>query len=61
MQCVWLKPGVRGFSLAAMSVRPATFTENKRKMEPEDLPNCTILLLLITYTRQLEVLATALG
>ena len=28
---------------------------------PEDLPNCTILLLLITYTRQLEVLATALG
>ena len=35
--------GGRGFS-------PATFIENKRKIEPEELRGYTIPLLLITYT-----------
>ena len=35
--------GGRGFS-------PATFIENKRKIEPEELLGYTVPLLLITYT-----------
>ena len=38
--------GGRGFS-------PATFIENKRKIEPDELSGYTILLLLIAYARQL--------
>ena len=47
------RAGGRGFS-------PATFIENKRKIEPEELPGCTIPLLLIAFTLQLEKLAIAL-
>ena len=47
------RAGDRGFS-------PATFIENKRKIEPEELPGCTIPLLLIAFTLQLEKLAIAL-
>ena len=38
--------GGRGFS-------PATFIENKTKIEPDELSGYTILLLLIAYARQL--------
>ena len=38
----------------------ATLIGNKRKTEPKEVPCCTIPLLLFAYTRQLEVLATAL-
>ena len=34
--------------------------EKKRKTEPKELPSCTIPLLLISYTRELEILAIAL-
>ena len=54
-------PGCGDFPRLLWVWGPATFIENKRKMEPEELPKCTIPLLLIMYTWQLEVLATALG
>ena len=34
--------------------------KKKRKTEPKELPSCTIPLLLISYTRELEILAIAL-
>ena len=40
------RAGGRGFS-------PATFIENKRKIEPDELSGYTIPLLLIAYARQL--------
>ena len=43
----------RGFS-------PATFIENKRKIETKEFPSCTILLLITAFTRKLDILATAL-
>ena len=39
---------------------PATFVRKQRIIEPKELPSCTSPLLLIAYTRQLEILATAL-
>ena len=39
---------------------PATFIGNKRKTEPKELPFCTIPLLLIAYSPQLEILLTVL-
>jgi len=53
-----------GFPPATISVSPgsSTFIRNRRKMEPKVLPtcSCTIPLLLIAYTWQLEILVTAL-
>ena len=54
--------GGQGFPPATMSVSPgsSTFIRNRRKMEPKELPSCKIPLLLISYTRQLEILGTTL-
>jgi len=41
----------------------STFTENKSKIQPKELPSCSYSMprcLLITYTQQLESLVTAL-
>ena len=45
---------------ATMSVSPGYFCTKQRIIEPKELPSCTSPLLLIAYTRQLEILATAL-
>ena len=58
-----LGAGGQGFPPATMRVSPAysTFIRNRRKMEPKELPRCTIPLLLIAHTHwQLEILVTAL-
>ena len=55
-----LRAGGEGFSLDTMNVSPATLMGNKRKIEPKELPCCTIHLLLIADTQQIETLATAL-
>ena len=51
-----MKNTYAGLSLRAL----ATLIGNKRKIEPKDLPCCTIHLLLIADTQQIEILATAL-
>ena len=52
----------RGFSLVTINMSPGYFhKKNKRKIEPKVLPSCTIPLLLFAYTRQLEILAIAVG
>ena len=52
----------RDFSwlLYYISMTPATFKGNERKIEQKELPNCSILCLLIAYMRQFEILETAL-
>ena len=34
--------------------------ENRRKIEPKEIPSCLIPLLLVVFTRQLEILVTTL-
>ena len=34
--------------------------ENKRKIEPKEVPSCLIPCLLVVFTQQLEILATTL-
>ena len=34
--------------------------ENRRKLEPKEIPRCLIPHLLVVFTRQLEILATIL-
>ena len=34
--------------------------ENKRKLEPKEIPSCLIPRLLVVFTRQLEILVTTL-
>ena len=45
---------------ATMSVNPGYSYRKQRKIEPKELPSCTGPLLLIAFTRKLEILATAL-
>ena len=55
------RAGGWGFSLATMSLSRPVYSYRKRKeIEPKELPSFTISLILIAYTRQLEILATAL-
>ena len=35
--------------------------ENRRKIEPKEIPCCLIPLLLVVFTRQLEILVTTLA
>jgi len=55
-------PRSAGLSLRAEGWRfpPATFLGNKGKMRPKELPGSSVLHLLTAYTRQLEILVTAL-
>ena len=39
---------------------PATFIGIRRKIEPKEIPSCLIPRLLVVFTRQLEILVTAL-
>ena len=50
----------REFSQAIMRVSPSYFHRKQHEREPKELPNCTLPLLLIAYTRQFEILATTL-
>ena len=55
--------GGQGFPQATKSASPgsSTFIRNRRKMEPKELPRCTIPLpILIAYNWQLEILVTTL-
>ena len=57
-----LSPRARGwgFSLATMSMSPGYSYRKQKEIEPKELPSFTIPLILIAYTWQLEILATAL-
>ena len=46
-----------GFPLAIMNVAPCYF---HREIEPKEIPSCLIDHLLVVFTRQLEILVTAL-
>ena len=39
---------------------PATLLENRRKLEPKEIPSRLIARLLVVFTRQLEILVTTL-
>ena len=55
------RAGGWGLSLVTMSMSRPVYSYRKRKeIEPKELPSFTISLILIAYTRQLEILATAL-
>ena len=56
-----LTAGCQGFFPATIwGWAPASFIGSKRKIESKELPSCTIPLLLIAHTRQLEIFATAM-
>ena len=52
-----LRGGGWGFPLATMNVAPGYF---HRKIESKEIPSCLIDHLLVVFTRQLEILVTAL-
>ena len=56
-----LRAGGWGISPATKSMTPGYFLENKRKMRPKELPGCSLPYLLTAYTRQFEILETALS
>ena len=56
-----LRAGDRGFSLATKRVaRRLLLLENRRKIEPKEIPSCLIPCLLVVFTLQLEILVTTL-
>ena len=56
-----LRAGSRGFSPATKRVAPGQFFwENRRKIEPKEIPSRLIPRLLVVFTRQLEILVTTL-
>ena len=55
-----LRAGGWGFSLATMRMSPGYFYRNQKEYRAKVLPSCTIPLLIIAYTGQHEMLATAL-
>ena len=57
-----LRAGGRGFSPATKRVAPQLLlVENRRKIEPKEIPSRLIPRLLVVFTRQLETLVTTLG
>ena len=59
-----LRAGDRGFLPATMNVVLGYFQwkiQCRRKIEPKEIPSCLIPHLLVLFTRQLEILVTALG
>ena len=53
-----------GFPPATMNVVPGYFhwkIQCCRKIEPKEIPSCLIPHVLVVFTRQLEILVTALG
>ena len=52
-----LRGGGWGFPLATMNVAPRYF---HREIESKEIPSCLIDHLLVVFTRQLEILVTAL-
>ena len=57
-----LRAGGRGFSPATKRVAPRLLLlENRRKIEPKGIPSRLIPLLLVVFTRQLEILMTTLS
>lgn len=61
MQCVCLKPGVRGFSPATVSVRPGYFRRKQKENGTRRTSKLYNSPLTYHITSQLEVLVTALG
>ena len=56
-----LRAGGRGFSPATKRVAPwLLLLENRRKIEPKEIPSRLIPRLLVVFTRQLEILVTTL-
>ena len=57
-----LRAGGWGFSLATKRVAPRLLLlDNRRKIEPKEIPSHLIPLLLVVLTRQLEILVTTLS
>ena len=54
------EPGARDFPRLLQVWPPATFIENRRKIEPKEIPSCLIPRLLVVFTQQLEILKTTL-
>ena len=56
-----LRAGGRGFSPATKRVAPRLLLlENRRKIEPKEIPSRLIPHLLVVFTQQLEILVTTL-
>lgn len=55
-----LRAGVWDFCPATMRMNPRYFHRNQKEYRAKVLPSCTISLLLIADTKQLEMLVTAL-
>ena len=56
-----LRAGGRVFSPATKRVAPGQLLlENRRKIEPKEIPSRLIPRLLVVFTRQLEILVTTL-
>ena len=55
------RAGGQGFSPATKRVAPwLLLLENRRKIEPKEIPSRLIPRLLVVFTRQLEILVTTL-
>ena len=48
------------FTIIPIQIIPATLLENRRQIEPNEIPSCLIPRLLVVFTRQLEILVTTL-
>ena len=56
-----LRAGGRGFSPATKESGPRLLLlENRRKIDPKEIPSPLIPRLLVVFTRQLEILVTTL-
>ena len=56
-----LRAGAGDFPRLLREWPPATLLENRRKIEPKEIPSRLIPRLLVVFTRQLEILVTTLG